>query len=89
MIETVTFPVRFCSSCACDVVVARGLDDQDEWVDVCTRCSTTFAPGPSRRLAPSALTALGYDVEGEGGEIGCGAGGCGTCSGSTASACAV
>lgn len=89
MIETVTFPVRFCATCTCDVVVARDLDDADDWVDVCTRCASVMPPGPRRQLAPSALTAMGYEVEGEGGEIGCGSGGCDTCGGATSSACAV
>lgn len=79
MIETVTFPVRFCGACARDVVVARDLDADDAWVDVCTRCSATLPTGSSRQLSASALTAMGYEVEGEGGIIGCGSGGCASC----------
>ncbi|MFT4705065.1 MAG: hypothetical protein ACI81R_002773 [Bradymonadia bacterium] len=85
MIETITFPVRFCVSCVRDVVTARDLDDADAWIDVCTRCGATVVEKrAARRLPPSALSGLGYSVEGEGSVIGCGDGGCDSCG---ASAC--
>lgn len=82
MFETFSFPVKPCSSCARDVLVARELDDADEWVEVCTRCGTALdASRPARAWTASALSGIGYDVEGESAAAGCGegGGGCSSC----------
>ena len=82
MLETATFPVSYCPSCARDVVVARDLDVDEQWVEVCTRCSGVLPSAAStRRYGASSVVALGYAIEGYG--EGCGSGGCGSCGSSS------
>ncbi len=78
MQETQTFPVDYCESCERDVLVARDLDDADEWVRICTRCATPLAArDDSRAYSAASLQAIGYTFEHLSG--GCGSGGCGSC----------
>lgn len=90
MLETVTFPVAHCPACARDGVVARDLDENDEWVLVCARCSTVLglrAEVRVRELGAVALKALGWTVEREIPSAGCGdddgGGGCSSCASSS------
>ncbi len=90
MLETITFPVAHCPACARDNVAARDLDDRDEWVLVCARCSEplgSLEDVPVRQLGAVALKGLGWTVEREIPSAGCGdddggGGGCSSCASS-------
>lgn len=77
MFDPTTFPVAHCGSCARDVLVAKDLDANDAWVDVCTRCGDVLEDAVVRRYASTSMGLLGYDVDGA--AEGCGGGGCGSC----------
>lgn len=81
VLETLTFPVAFCEHCGRDVLIARDLNEEDELIDVCSRCDQPLEDAPrQKKMGGWALRSIGYDVEGEGpDQKGCGSGG--SCSG--------
>lgn len=79
MSDIFALPTSFCAVCQKQVLVAQDLDDDDALIDVCVHCDTRIADDAKRgRAGGYALKALGYVLEEDGDEGGCGTGGCGT-----------
>ncbi|MCB9507000.1 MAG: hypothetical protein H6697_04935 [Myxococcales bacterium] len=77
-----TFSVGACESCARDVLLARDLGDDDDWIDVCTRCGAAVPESAGRkRFGVTSVRALGYTFDDDD-SGGCGSGGCGGACGS-------
>lgn len=71
-------PTAYCAACRRDVVLASELDAAAAWRYTCLRCGSDVDPGARglRQRSASALTAMGYDIDGESAGGGCGSGGC-------------
>lgn len=83
MLETVKFPVGECPRCATEVLLQRRLDDRDALILACAHCDTPMpADFEPRFLGARGLLQMGYLVEGEIEQRGCGSSGGASCGGS-------